>query len=83
MAIWDSIRLTLVNSQRPRLAEVREQIRLARGEKEQLAEKIADASMNPLQKQAAVRRYNIILGNLKGMASDLRNAIDASKRAQS
>ncbi len=82
IAVCESIWLTPVNSQRPRLAEVREQIRLARGEKEQLAEKIADVSNTPLQKQAAVRRYNIVIGNLKGMASDLRNAIDASKRAQ-
>ena len=33
MAVCDSIWLTPVNSQRPRLAEVREQIRLARARK--------------------------------------------------
>jgi hypothetical protein len=65
----------------PRLAELQEQIRLARAEKDQLAERIADTSINALQKQQAVRRYNVIMGNLKGMASDLENAIDASKRA--
>lgn len=72
---------TPVDSQRPRLAELRERIRLARAEKEQLAEMIADASTNALQKQRAVSRYNVIVGNLKGMASDLKSEIDASKRA--
>jgi hypothetical protein len=66
---------------RPRLAELREQIRLARTEKELLAEKIADISISANQKRQAVRQYRIIIGNLKGMASDLENAIDASKRA--
>jgi hypothetical protein len=70
-----------MDSERSRLSELREQIRLARIEKEQLAEKIAASSANDIQKQLAVRRYNIIIGNLRGMTSDLESAIDASKRA--
>lgn len=81
IATCDSTRFIPVDSQRPRLAELRERIRLARAEKEQLAEMIADASTNALQKQRAVSRYNVIVGNLKGMASDLKSEIDASKRA--
>jgi hypothetical protein len=64
----------------PSLAELRDQIRLARIEKEQLAEKIAHTSTGA-QKRHAVRQYNITIGNLKGMASNLESAIDARKRA--
>jgi chromosome segregation ATPase len=68
-----------VETQRSRLAELREEIRRAKVEKEKLSEKIADTSTNPSQKQQAVRRYNIIVGDLKTMASDLEKAIDAIK----
>jgi hypothetical protein len=65
----------------PSLAELREQIRLARVERQRLAKKIADTSINANQKRAVVHQYNIIVGNLKGMASELEGEIKASKRA--
>jgi tRNA 2-selenouridine synthase SelU len=65
----------------PSLAELREQIRLARIEKEWLAKKIASHSTSATQKEQAVQQYNIIVGNLRGMASDLENEIKAIKRA--
>lgn len=69
-----------MDTQRSRLTELREQIRLARVEKQQLADKIT-VSTNDYQKQFAVHRYNTIVGNLKGMVADLEHAIDASKHA--
>lgn len=70
-----------MDSPRSRLDGLREQIRLAKDDKERLSKTIAAGSTDDFQKQLALRRYKAIIGDLKGMASDLETAIASVKRA--
>lgn len=64
-----------------RITELREQIAAKRLEKAGLTKQLADSSLAQARREQAGRHRKVIVGELKKMADELENAIDAAKRA--